>query len=93
MTLHDKFMIKMIVYLNMLAAIMENRIGSKIHGRNIITEELNRNLCRNTQVKKELAKPLNLSNGAGTSAILGLSGGARDSGLLLRASRGEIGAQ
>ena len=50
-------------------------------------------MYQNNQVKKELAKSLNLSSGVGNDVILNLSREAKDSGLLHRAPRDEIGAQ
>ena len=44
MSLSDPLTSKMIDYLDMLATIVQNKIHSKIHGRDVITKESNVNM-------------------------------------------------
>lgn len=59
----------MTVNFDVLATTVKNRIKSEICGGDIITKQAERDLNKNTQVEKELTKPLNFNSSVSSSPI------------------------
>ena len=74
---------KMDTNLNVLGALMMNRVGGEIDRRDIITVD-NRGLVnRRQELMEKLLEPRTLSNDVGDGAVLRFSTGAGDNGLPL----------
>ena len=72
---------KMDINLNVLGALMMNRVGGEIDRRDIITVD-NRGLVnRRQELMEKLLEPRTLSNDVGDGAVLRFSTGAGDNGL------------
>ena len=79
MSIGHHFQNKMIVSFDVLPTTVKNGIESKICGGDIITKQANRDLNKNTQVEKELTKPLNFYSSGSSGLILCFSRGTLNS--------------
>ena len=76
---------KMVVYRNMFALIMLDRISRYIGNTEVVTVEAHRGRKRNAKVIKQLTNPDGLGNCIANCPILSLSRRLRNGGLFLRA--------
>ena len=75
---------EMEIYLNMLGALMLDRIRGHVHSANVVTVNQGGVVKRRMQLNQKLAQPRDLSNCIGNSMVLSLSARARDGVLTFR---------
>ena len=71
------------INLNVLCALMLNRVGGYVDGTDVVTIYQCGTTKRGVKLLKELAQPCGLNNSIGHNAILGFSTGPRDGSLTL----------
>lgn len=84
---------KVEVNLDMLVALMLNRVGGEIDCADIVTVNKCRSTGRLMQLMKELTKPTCLGDGIGHSTVLSLGTGAGHSNLTLGRPRNDVVTQ
>lgn len=89
----DVFPHEVEINLNVLGALVLNRVGGEVEGADVVTVDQGALCQRGVELHEELAEPAGLGHAIGDSPVLSLSTGAGDDGLALGGLGDEVVAE